>query len=314
MKENVCPLISVIIPNYNHAKFLDIRIDSILNQTFRDFELIILDDASTDNSTEIIEKYSNHPQISSIMLNEKNSGSPFVQWAKGINVARGEYIWIAESDDSADVEFLEKILEMSKGKSSLSLIFTNSVLMDLNLNTTRIAVSEKATGIYNANEINFFYNWFFLNSEFRILNASSCLFRRNLVNSEILGRISKQRYSGDKYFWVLLLNQNPIFGYLDKSHNIHTTHAQTTRSHTSRSARFQRAKELLEIYSACGFVNGDKYDSRLINEIGLRILTYSILGVYFERRFRFFMILKGLGMIDWNRKMAGKFYRNILVN
>jgi glycosyltransferase involved in cell wall biosynthesis len=85
-------MISVIVPNYNHAKFLKERIDSILNQTIQDFELIILDDCSTDNSREIIESYRQLPNVS-IFYNSKNSGSPFKQWKKGINRAKGKYIW-----------------------------------------------------------------------------------------------------------------------------------------------------------------------------------------------------------------------------
>src|ERR1700752_3159230 len=77
------PKVSVIIPNYNHATFLIERIDSILCQTFQDFELIILDDCSNDNSRSIIEKYHGHEKISHIIYNPTNSGSPFMQWQKG---------------------------------------------------------------------------------------------------------------------------------------------------------------------------------------------------------------------------------------
>ena len=98
--------VSVIIPNYCHARFLNQRIDSVLNQTYSDYEVIILDDCSTDNSREIIESYRNHPKISHIVYNEKNSGSTFIQWEKGFELARGEYIWIAESDYVARSTFL----------------------------------------------------------------------------------------------------------------------------------------------------------------------------------------------------------------
>ncbi len=99
-------LVTVIVPNYNHAPYLKRRIESILNQTYQDLELIILDDCSNDNSIDIIKQYQNHKKISHIERNEKNSGSPFKQWQKGIELAKGEYIWIAESDDYADPEFL----------------------------------------------------------------------------------------------------------------------------------------------------------------------------------------------------------------
>lgn len=90
------PLVSIIIPNYNHAKYLDERIESCINQTFQDFEIIILDDCSPDNSKEVIEKYRNHPKVTNIIYNTTNSGSTFIQWNKGFEPAKGKYIWIGE--------------------------------------------------------------------------------------------------------------------------------------------------------------------------------------------------------------------------
>lgn len=108
------PLVSVILPNYNHAAYLQDRLDSILNQTYTNFELIILDDASNDHSLSILEKYQNHRNVSHFIVNRKNSGSPFVQWKKGLELARGEMIWIAESDDSCKPNFLETQIQHLK--------------------------------------------------------------------------------------------------------------------------------------------------------------------------------------------------------
>jgi glycosyltransferase involved in cell wall biosynthesis len=72
------PIVSVIIPNYNHAPFLKERIESVLNQSFQDFEVILLDDCSTDNSRDIIEQYRHHPRVSNIIFNEQNTGNTFV--------------------------------------------------------------------------------------------------------------------------------------------------------------------------------------------------------------------------------------------
>jgi glycosyltransferase involved in cell wall biosynthesis len=82
------PILSTIIPNYNHASFLEQRIDIVLNQTCQDFEVIILDDCYTNNSREIIERYRNHPKVSRIVYNEVNSGSTFKQCEKGITLAQ----------------------------------------------------------------------------------------------------------------------------------------------------------------------------------------------------------------------------------
>ena len=86
------PLVSIIVPNYNHAKYLPARMDSILNQSFQDFEVIILDDCSTDNSRTVIESYRDCEKVTNIVYNEVNSGSPFIQWNKGVNLARGSLI------------------------------------------------------------------------------------------------------------------------------------------------------------------------------------------------------------------------------
>ena len=105
------PLVSVIIPNYNHARYLDQRIQSVLNQAYDNFEVIILDDKSSDNSVEVIRKYEDNPHVSHIIVNEQNSGSPFVQWNRGLALSKGDIIWIAESDDYCEPVFLQECVK-----------------------------------------------------------------------------------------------------------------------------------------------------------------------------------------------------------
>lgn len=100
---------SVIVPNYNHARFLPARIDSILAQRYQDFELILLDDASTDGSQQILASYAQAARAR-FVRNEANSGRPATQWNKGVAMAVGEYVWIAESDDTADPELLGTLI------------------------------------------------------------------------------------------------------------------------------------------------------------------------------------------------------------
>ena len=101
------PKVSVIVPNYNYRRFLTKRIDSILAQTYQDIEIILLDDCSTDGSQELLKQYSKYPTFVKYLVNDKNSGSPFAQWERGMAFARGEYLWIAESDDYCKNNFLE---------------------------------------------------------------------------------------------------------------------------------------------------------------------------------------------------------------
>src|SRR5687767_7542575 len=120
---------SVIIPNYNHHAFLHERIESVVKQTYPYFEVIILDDASTDDSKNIIEKYSNHPQVAQIVYNTRNSGSPFKQWQKGATLAKGNWLWIAESDDVADENFLAKAAE-AIDQHTFGLFYSDAFLID----------------------------------------------------------------------------------------------------------------------------------------------------------------------------------------
>lgn len=125
LMENI-PLVSVIVPNYNHAPYLAARLDSILAQTYPNFELIILDDRSRDTSAEVIGRYAQHPRVSHVILNTENSGSTFKQWNKGFGLAQGKYVWLAESDDYADKSFLRVLVGRMEADASLGLAYCDS--------------------------------------------------------------------------------------------------------------------------------------------------------------------------------------------
>ena len=127
------PEVSVIIPNYNHAPYLNQRIDSVPNQSYQDFELIILDDNSSDESKTIINQYASHPKITHIIFNTVNSGSPFKQWQKGVELAQGKCIWIAESDDYADESLLSVLMHPFEKHTDVVLSFCQSFLFGISL-------------------------------------------------------------------------------------------------------------------------------------------------------------------------------------
>jgi glycosyltransferase involved in cell wall biosynthesis len=105
------PRVSAIVPNYNYARYLDNRLETIASQTLPLYELIVLDDNSPDNSVQVIENCLKRFDVPSrVELNEVNSGSVFRQWRKGVELARGEYVWIAEADDTCKPQLLERIV------------------------------------------------------------------------------------------------------------------------------------------------------------------------------------------------------------
>lgn len=122
--------ISVIIPNYNYSGFLSKRIESVLMQTYPVHEIIILDDASSDNSREVIEKYQKmYPLKIRSIFNDKNSHNVFKQWKKGVDAANCDFIWIAEADDLAEPTFLECLIEKFQ-YDHVVMAYSESVMID----------------------------------------------------------------------------------------------------------------------------------------------------------------------------------------
>ena len=122
-------LVTVIVPNYNHAKYLRERLESVYGQTYSAMEVILLDDCSTDDSRKILKEYQQrYPGITRCVFNENNGGKVFLQWEKGLELARGNLIWIAESDDWCDPDFLEKLVPAFQD-DSVMLAFARSDFM-----------------------------------------------------------------------------------------------------------------------------------------------------------------------------------------
>lgn len=125
------PLVSIIVPCYNHARFLEERLSSIKEQSYRNWELILLDDASTDESAKILSEFKTaNPKFDiRLLINDVNSGSPFKQWKRGIEQSKGSLIWIAESDDSCAHDFLETLLPFFSDES-VQLSFCRTSFVD----------------------------------------------------------------------------------------------------------------------------------------------------------------------------------------
>ena len=109
--------VSAVVPNYNYANYLEMRIDSILNQKYPIYELIILDDCSKDNSIEVINKKIEkirikYPElIVKFIPNKHNSGNVFKQWQKAFDSVTGDYLWICEADDLCNKHFLNTVMQ-----------------------------------------------------------------------------------------------------------------------------------------------------------------------------------------------------------
>ena len=207
------PTVSVIVPNYNHAAFLKQRIDSILAQSYTDFELILLDDCSADDSCDVMMEYKDNPHVSAIIVNEKNTGSPFKQWVRGINEARGRYIWIAESDDYAHPDFLLTTTAQLDMCPEANVCVTGSWVVDENNNP----VDEKYRHVdqwqvdgkaHRYDSENYLIEYMSLRNT--IYNASMVLFRKQTCLENVDLGFLDMKYAGDWLFWIEQIRKSKV--------------------------------------------------------------------------------------------------------
>jgi len=122
--------VSVVVPSYNYAHHMVERLESILGQTYPVYEILVLDDASADDSVGVARAVAAATQRTvTIEVNSRNSGSVFAQWRKGAEMASGELLWIAEADDSADPSFLATLCANLDPERS-AFAFSDSVAID----------------------------------------------------------------------------------------------------------------------------------------------------------------------------------------
>lgn len=118
------PIFSVIIPTYNSEKYIETTINSVLDQTFKDFELIIVDDGSQDSTRELLDTYKNIDERIQVILS-KNSGGPATPTNIGIGLARGAFITFLDHDDSWKKTKLEILFREFKNNPHVGFILSN---------------------------------------------------------------------------------------------------------------------------------------------------------------------------------------------
>ncbi len=242
-------MVSVIVPNYCHAPYLRERIDCILNQTFQNFELILLDDCSKDESRQILLSYKDHPKVSHVILNEQNTGNTFLQWEKGVALAKGKYIWIAESDDFADETFLDSVLGLFNIHEDCVMARSGSYLVN-----ERDRVSMKNWDFWKEDQSIHYYKGtdyirrYMLHFNF-VYNASMVVFRKD-VFKEIGKSYQNLRYTGDWLCWIEFLEKGPICEYRRKL-NYFRQHQNkvTTRSSTTNKGMIDQINVLAYVVS-----------------------------------------------------------------
>jgi glycosyltransferase involved in cell wall biosynthesis len=240
--------ISIIVPNYNHARFLRQRLDSVFNQSFSDTEIILLDDCSTDGSKDILHDYAKHPKVSHVVINSQNTGFPVMQWQKGISLAKGEWIWIAESDDFSDLRFLESMMQYAQQNPTCGVVYCQSfdtdeagTILSTRLNYTDLFQPNIWAENFSVDGKEFIAKY--LKRKNVIPNAGAVLFRKDLIDGHTFDdSICSLRMAADWMFWIRLAASTRI-AFLSTPLNYFRSHGATTRHHDSRQKQLQRLME-----------------------------------------------------------------------
>ncbi|MBF2067346.1 MAG: glycosyltransferase [Calothrix sp. C42_A2020_038] len=256
------PKVSIVLPNYNYARYLDERIQSLLNQTYTDFELIIVDDASKDNSLEVIAKYTSDPRIKTLFFNE-NSGLPYKRWNDGCDLATGDYILFAGADDSCAPTLVEKLVEKLDANPNVGIAYSQSLEIDsqgkvirsLKIHTDDLSKERWSKDFVDKGTTECGY----MAVRNIIPNASAVMIRRTLFESA--GRFDEQlRLVADWMLWVKLLLVSDV-AYVAEPLNYFRTHP-----HTVRSSSQKVGLHIEEEYQVLSFISEDERISKALLE------------------------------------------------
>jgi glycosyltransferase involved in cell wall biosynthesis len=233
-------LVSVVVPNFNHQDFLAQRLKTIAEQSYANLEIILLDDASTDNSMTLLEAFAeSEPRVTTLIKNQHNSGGAFAQWIKGVAQAKGKYLWIAETDDFSDLGFVETLVAQLEQNDQAAVAYSHSNWVDnqendLGLMDIYLPYFKHnywlADGCFDGDEI----NRDFMPYRNVIRNASSAVFRVATFNAALSGFTVSGRID-DWLFYVGLLKAHKVC-FVAQPLNFCRLHASNfSRSLTSQS-------------------------------------------------------------------------------
>jgi len=253
-----CPLVSVIIPNYCHSKYLDQRILSVLGQTYKNFEVIILDDCSPDNgaSKALIEKYRDNSHVSIIVYNDQNSGSTFRQWNKGFELAKGDIIWVAESDDYCELNFLETLIPCWEKYPKCSVI--ESALWEVDSDGNKLYPEKQYSGDIEYTDGREYIKWHLVQSNFHIPNASAVTFRKSIA-LEIVKDYMDYVASGDRLFWIYMLEKGDMCKVFKPLSYFRQHQVKVTQKKEADGTQARENYKINQYLKKKGFIKGITY-------------------------------------------------------
>lgn len=247
------PKVSVVVPNYNYSYLLRDRLFSIVRQTLPVYEVIVLDDASSDDSLSIITSLRDELCLDiRVCVAEHNSGSVFRQWLKGVEMARGDYVWIAEADDLSDPDFLATVTAPFLSDRAVVMSYcdsrqideTNSIVAESYDYYIRDVSAERWTQAYvseGSEEVSEA-----LAVKNTIPNVSAAVFRRQPLHDVLaadIEQIAGFRIAGDWVTYIKLLRLGKV-AFNPRALNVHRRHSGSV---TSRGDLASHLREILAV-------------------------------------------------------------------
>lgn len=238
-------LVSIVVTSYNHAEFLDQRMESLLRQTYSNIEIIVVDDCSTDGSAIVLEKYRNHNRVRLVLM-ESNGG-----YAKttnvGIGLCRGEYVMIAECDDYNDPTHVETLYRKLVSDEKIGVAFCCSdIVNEMGLKLGEDFSCREKTFKKLCSDDVVISRWDmqrFLLKACVIPNMSATLMRKRYFCA--VGGLSEEfKACADWDFWCRMA-QVCDFSYTRKSLNYFRTHLTSVRNTSGIRRQFSEILRLL---------------------------------------------------------------------
>jgi len=240
------PLVSVIIPTYNRAKLLPRAIDSVLNQTYKNFELIIIDDKSKDETLKVIKRYAKSDKRIKYYINKYSKG-PSGARNYGLDNAKGKCVAFLDDDDEYLPTKLEKQVK-SATKYKLDCLFTNNYIMLKENTFPKIKKKIKKKYIYEKKKDNLLI----LNNsqKLRIAYLKRCFFcldtiilrKNNILFNENL------RFGQDRDYIYRILKNAKRAGYINETLCIHHAHKRSGSLSPLNHKRFKQKLKILDVF------------------------------------------------------------------
>jgi glycosyltransferase involved in cell wall biosynthesis len=280
------PLVSIIFTSYNHSNYLSQALKSLVSQTYSNFELIIIDDCSTDGSQEILQEFqSQFPQKIKLHLLSKNTGSYVKASNFGAKMASGTYIIFAQCDDYSEVNQFERLVSVLEQNPDIGVVFSCSKLIDQNGNfiitdfDLRSSAFKRKCATDSVVPGKMMRN--FLAHSCVIPNLSAAMVRKEILVQS--GGLSDKYFVAADWAMWLDLSERTNFYYINEPLNNFRQHNTTIRS------SIKAKNQISEIYSIF-YSHIDKWNIGFMESLKFRLGVARIwLLYYFEGRRAFMM-------------------------